>query len=331
MRNSVVPREYIATRGISASKQTKLDVLANYDLSRITSNFIDKGRRFSPEQIWPIKAHFGMADFQIATMLKTEFRRFIALTIMEPGKVYAPSGPVDMYWHFFVLHTREYGDFCAKIWGQKHDHGALPKDLADSRSMAPLPTLPVEVDTAFLLQSISLLPREIVAPLNSDALQKIYLLERWDLSFFTERLVENNRFFSPEQIWPIKAHFGKADIGIAKILEWEFKKFVALTLLDDKMTLAPSGPVDMYWHFFILHTKEYRDFCNAMWGYFQHHPRGSQSESERMQDYVLLSHDPVVHESRDDDSFTKVLVCYEEVYGKADDLVWCHPNMEIGW
>lgn len=329
MSNSVMPNEYIAERRISASKQAKLTILASYDLSRMTSNFIDKGRRFSPEQVWPIKAHFGKADLEIATALEIEFKRFVALTILEPGRVYAPSGPVDMYWHFFVLHTREYKDFCTKIWGQKHDHGALPKDLADSRSMAPLPTMPVEADATFLFRNISILPQKTIVSLNADVLQKIYLLEHWDLSFFTERLLESDRFFSPEQIWPIKAHFGRADTQIAKMLEWEFKKFVALTLLDDNMTLAPSGPVDMYWHFFILHTKEYRDFCNTIWRYYQHHPRGSRSEDERGQDSILLPHNPIAHENRNDDSFTKLLSHYEEVYGKADASVWCHPDTEI--
>jgi hypothetical protein len=104
------------------------------------------------------------------------------------------------------------------------------------------------------------------------------------------------------------------------MLEWGFKKFVALILLDDKMTLAPSGPVDMYWHFLILHTKEYRDFCRAMWGYFQYHPRGS-SKNERSNDDVLLPHDPIAHENRNENSFSRILERYEEVFGKADALV----------
>ena len=178
--DSIVPRDYLSTRGVSASRRSKLDTLSQYDFSYMTSNFIDKGRRFSPEQVWPIKAHFGKADLEIATMLETEFKRFISLTILEPGKVYAPSGPVDMYWHFFVLHTREYKDFCSKMWKESHDHGALPKDLEDARSMAPLPTLSVEAGTDFLLQNLTILPREAATSLNQNDLRKVYLLENWD-------------------------------------------------------------------------------------------------------------------------------------------------------
>jgi hypothetical protein len=90
------------------------------------------------------------------------------------------------------------------------------------------------------------------------------------------RGLEEERSISPEQMWPLKAHFGKFDINVSKKLEWEFKKWVALTLIEPDLVFAPSGPVDMYWHFLIFHTKEYREFCEAIWGKFQHHPYGTQ-------------------------------------------------------
>ncbi len=48
---------------------------------------------------------------------KKNLKRFVAITLLRPEKINAPSGPVDMYWHFFILHTQEYRDFCKKIWG----------------------------------------------------------------------------------------------------------------------------------------------------------------------------------------------------------------------
>ena len=131
----------------------------------------------------------------------------------------------------------------------------------------------------------------------------------------------------------LRAHFGSANTEIAKMLEWEFKKFVALTLLDKQLTFAPSGPVDMYWHFLILHTKEYREFCDAMWGSFQHHPRGSRMDSlssmNMMQSITLLPHEPINHESIDSDDFQNAIAFYQEIFGKPDPMVWCHPHMEI--
>ena len=216
-----------------------------------------------------------------------------------------------MYWHFFVLDTRSYARFCGSVWGDAHDHGALPKDAEDVRSPAPPPILP-EDDTRVLVENISLIPGEILSTLSSQVVRKIYLLEHWDLSFFTERLVKveggDGRRFSPEQAWPIRAHFGTTSGDIAQILEREFKKFVILTLLNESHVLIASGSVQMYWHFLILHTKEYREFCNAMWGRFRHCPLESTEDAH---------------------AFNRTSSFYKEVFGGIDSLVWCDPDMEI--
>ena len=115
---NVVPSR---TTGIEKETLAKLHALERYDLSFLTSAFTDKtireGRAFSTEQIYPILKHFGRADEALAKRLETEFKRFVAVTLLRPGGVHAPSGPVDMYWHFFILHTRQYRQFCADIWG----------------------------------------------------------------------------------------------------------------------------------------------------------------------------------------------------------------------
>lgn len=106
---------------VTPEMRERIDALERYDLSFLTDNFNDnlikQGRLFSNEQIWPILKHFGRADLEIARTLEREFKRFVALTIIEPGMVHAPSGPVDMYWHFFILHTHAYREFCEHVWG----------------------------------------------------------------------------------------------------------------------------------------------------------------------------------------------------------------------
>lgn len=110
-----------STTGIPPETLAKLRALERYDLSFLTDAFNDRlireGRTFSTEQIYPILKHFGKADEELARRLETEFKRFVAITLVQPGIVHAPSGPVDMYWHFFILHTRQYRQFCAEIWG----------------------------------------------------------------------------------------------------------------------------------------------------------------------------------------------------------------------
>lgn len=286
--------------------------MERFDLGNITKNFINKGRQFSPEQVWPIQDHFGKADLETAILLEREFKRFVALTMLKPKNIYAPSGPVDMYWHFFVLHTREYENFCGAIWG-------LSPEEVDHDEVRP--------PTVQRSKSSSIIPDSVLSGIGSNQVSALNRLASYDLSFATEELVDKKRKFSPEQVWPIKAHFGKADTEVARLLETEFKRFVALTLIQPGIVFAPSGPVDMYWHFLILHTRQYRHFCHEIWGHFQHHPRGS-SEDERGASDALMHHQPMTFEE-ETESFSQILNLYERIFGPADSLVWHHPGKPI--
>jgi len=50
----------------------------------------------------------------------------------------------------------------------------------------------------------------------------------------------------------------------------ELKRFLALSAIYDG-PLAMRGPVDDFWHTFLLFTEEYRSFCNDVAGTFLHH------------------------------------------------------------
>ncbi len=317
LQNSIVPCEYLDTHKVSERKRARLTALEGYDLSVITNDLVDRGKYFSPEQIWPLKDYFGKVDDEITGLLEREFRRFVALTILEPNHIYAPPGSLDMYWHFFVLHTRNYAHFCAQVWGDAHDHGALPMDVNDVRSPAHAPVLYYDDSTA-LMGLISLVPEKTLSGLEPDMIRKIYLLQQWDLSFFTDRLIENERRFSPEQLWPIVALYGTASREIANTIEWEFKKFIVLTLLNESKTLIPSGPIDMYWHFLILHTKEYREFCQCMWGKFRHYP---------LRPIGVLPQAMGVDQLRT--AFERTTGIYESVFGEIDSNAWWDPSIEI--
>lgn len=106
---------------VSDEAKGRLKKLENFDLEFVTSAFNDNliraGRPYSVEQVYPIIARFGRADYEIAKRLETEFRRFVAITLLTPKVPHAPPGAVDMYWHFFILHTTEYESFCNDVWG----------------------------------------------------------------------------------------------------------------------------------------------------------------------------------------------------------------------
>lgn len=107
----------------------RLRRLDDYDFGFITETLndelIQEGRAYSCEQAYPIRAKFGSADREIAGMLEGEFKKFVALTLLEPGRMHAPSGAVDMYWHYLILHTDTYADFCAKVWGDTNGNPQL--------------------------------------------------------------------------------------------------------------------------------------------------------------------------------------------------------------
>lgn len=132
---------------------------------------------------------------------------------------------------------------------------------------------------------------------SEDNLNRIKKVWEYDFSFltkaFNDDLIKTGRIFSVEQVYPIIKRFGKADYEIAKLLEDEFKKFVILTLITPGKPHAPSGSIDMYWHFFILHTEEYIQFCEQVWGdingnakFRNHYPANDQTRPGMLQSYI---------------------------------------------
>ena len=113
--------EILSKFSVSDENRERIQRVIDYDLSFLTDAFNDNlirgGRPYSVEQVYPIIARFGKADHEIAMFIAEEFRRFVALTLLKPGVPHAPPGAVDMFWHFFILHTEQYHHFCEEVWG----------------------------------------------------------------------------------------------------------------------------------------------------------------------------------------------------------------------
>jgi hypothetical protein len=145
--------------------------------------------------------------------------------------------------------------------------------------------------------------------ISKETLEKIEQVKNWDLEFltsaFNDNLIRAGRAYSVEQVYPIISKFGKADYEIAKLLEVEYRKFVALTLVKPNIPHAPSGAIDMYWHFFILHTKDYTEFCEKVWGNFEGDPR-------------FRHHYPANDDTRPGmlNAYKETLNLYREVFGE---------------
>lgn len=64
-----------------------------------------------------------------AMPLIAEFRQYVALSMLYPKEHNAPSGPVDMVWHAFILNTEQYEDFSRRIWvGVEHMPPEVPEE-----------------------------------------------------------------------------------------------------------------------------------------------------------------------------------------------------------
>ncbi|OGH91170.1 MAG: hypothetical protein A2534_04285 [Candidatus Magasanikbacteria bacterium RIFOXYD2_FULL_39_9] len=66
----------------------------------------------------------------------------------------------------------------------------------------------------------------------------------------------------------------------ANALEMECRRFMYLTVIVPNFELAPTKPIDEYWHTFILFTREYDAFCRMLSGRYVHHkPLGAADHS----------------------------------------------------
>ena len=54
---------------------------------------------------------------------------FLLLCAKNPGESFAPSDAVDIAWHTFILHTRDYAAFCERIAGRFIHHDPVDESL----------------------------------------------------------------------------------------------------------------------------------------------------------------------------------------------------------
>ena len=116
-----VKKDVLKRYKVSKKNIERIQAVADYDLSFVTVDLNDEliqtGRAYSCEQAYPLRAMFGKADQRLAERLEEEFKRFCIITLIKPDVPHAPPGAVDMYWHFFILHTEGYMNFSKKVWG----------------------------------------------------------------------------------------------------------------------------------------------------------------------------------------------------------------------
>lgn len=64
-------------------------------------------------------------------------------------------------------------------------------------------------------------------------------------------------------------------------IERRYKMFLKLRVMYPKVTHVPTADIDHMWHWHILHTKQYREDCQKVFGhYLDHNPREQTPEAE---------------------------------------------------
>ncbi len=145
--------------------------------------------------------------------------------------------------------------------------------------------------------------------------QKSALNKIWasDLSFLTEKLVSKDESAQTktEQVYTLEGLYGVSSTTLAKNLETEFKRFMSIMVVkpDDVPDISPSRAVDMYWHLFVLHTKDYREFTQAVFGKFIDHVPSTKEDANA---------------SRGEYSATMQI--YHKLFGHPDPAIWGHGN-----
>ncbi len=172
---------------------------------------------------------------------------------------------------------------------------------------------------------------------NDEVISRLEKLAEYDLRFLTDNFHEGElREFSPEQLFPLIRHFGNhginVDIEVARKLEIEFKRFVAIALLKPSRRNAPSGPVDMYWHFFVLHTPEYVCFSTAIFSVYGPQPRLGKHYFQDWEDKrkAMVDHVPANDETRAKmfEVYKETRALYIDAFGDPDPLYWPEPTGE---
>lgn len=103
----------------------------------MTNSAIARALRFPMQEVTARYANEQGLPFDVAVEHERELKRYLALCASNSDGFYGMRGPIDEFWHTFVVFTRQYADFCNVVAGQFIHH--IPGELVDSDSEPPAP------------------------------------------------------------------------------------------------------------------------------------------------------------------------------------------------
>jgi hypothetical protein len=107
---------------LEPAQKARIDVLSSWDLSDVESR---------------VKARMNWSDGYARDIL-AEYRKFMALIVLNPDKAYGMVEAVDEVWHQHLLDTRDYMTMCDAIVGGMIHHEQAPVGRGPSPEMAKI-------------------------------------------------------------------------------------------------------------------------------------------------------------------------------------------------
>jgi hypothetical protein len=114
----------------------------------------------------------------------------------------------------------------------------------------------------------------------------------------------------------IEKYVDKYDVTeqVARSHERELKRYLAMCLADPEAAYGMFGPVDEFWHTWILFTREWCEFSNAVAGRYIHHKPTTREEKQA----ARSSHGP--------SAYQRFLADYPGYFGEeAPADLWPRP------
>jgi hypothetical protein len=98
-----------------------------------TVSVLCAGRTLVPEELFARLTRRIAADERVqlaeAEQIMSDALAFLAACAVHRGEPLSPSARVDIGWHAFILHTRDYAEFCDRIAGRFLHHIPAEGDM----------------------------------------------------------------------------------------------------------------------------------------------------------------------------------------------------------
>jgi hypothetical protein len=186
------------------------------------------------------------------------YKGFLYLVYTHKDKAIVPTKEIDTMWHHHILDTQKYYTDCQNVFGEMIHHFPY-LGLRGAEDIAHWQASFKETENLFK-NELDLSLDEVIFDICSDVIVPFETIER----------------FAVKHSIPLE----KSAALHQDLLQY----------LDKQDKSSPTQLVDEVWHHFILHTRQYKQFCENRYGHFIHHiPEGMKTDYLNQKVRILLN------------------------------------------